>query len=256
MIRTRTYPFGYALENGAVTVQKREAAAVKRIYAAYAHGNSIETIAQQMAASDTPYSPENGAWNKHKVRRILENACYTGAKGYPVILDNETFQQVRSLYVERTQAWQSLTANPERYVWKRLICGSCGERVTRIGGRGNKETILVCTSCGMRVEYDTAVLRETLLERAKDCLPVAATTEAEPNPALLRLHNEINRQLEKPSDPAIVRDLILQAAAERYAALPKLPTEETEMDWRRLKEMAKQIVIFENGDIHINGARS
>lgn len=256
MKRTRTYPFGYALENGTVAVQKREAAAVKRIYAAYTHGNSIETIAQQMAASDTPYSPENGAWNKHKVRRILGNACYMGANDYPAILDTETFQQVRGLYAERTQAWQSPTTNPERYIWERLVCGSCGERVTRIGGRGNKKTILVCNACGMRVEYDTAVLRETLLKRAKECRPVASEAEAEPSPTLLRLHNEINRQLEKPSDPAIVRDLILQAAAERYTALPKLPTEEAEMDWRRLKDMAKQIVIFESGDIHIKGARS
>lgn len=254
MKRTRTYPFGYELKNGIVTVQKQEASAVKRIYAAYAHGGSLETIARKMATSDTPYSAENGVWNKHKIRRILENACYTGNGEYPAILDSATFQQVRALYEQRTQAWQSPAANPERYVWKRFVCGVCGSRVTRIGGRGSKNAILVCANCGMRVEYETEALREMLLERAKECLPNMQQPESEPGPTLLRLNNEINRQLEKPTDPAFVRDLILQAATERYAALPKRPESEPEMNWSRLKEIAEQIVISSDGGIQIKGA--
>lgn len=83
--------YGYCIEKGELTVVPREADTVKRIARLYIAGASYQAIADSLNTAGTPFSPEAPLWDKHKVKRLLENPRYIGEDGYPPILDGTTF---------------------------------------------------------------------------------------------------------------------------------------------------------------------
>ncbi len=89
--------YGYLMRNGEVIVEPREAVTVKLIFADYLEGLSYKAIAEMLNEEKIPYSPEVADWNKHKVKRLLENPRYTGEKEYPAIIEPETFANVQQL---------------------------------------------------------------------------------------------------------------------------------------------------------------
>ena len=65
--------YGYLIQNGELTVKADEAATVKRVFNDYLEGLSYQAIAEMLNEEKIPYSPEVAEWNKHKVKRLLEN---------------------------------------------------------------------------------------------------------------------------------------------------------------------------------------
>ena len=94
MARNRYLPFGYRLENGEIVICPPEAECIERAYTAYADGASYAAIAETLQASGVRYHPDTPLWNKHMVKRILENERYTGTDGYPLIIQPELFERV------------------------------------------------------------------------------------------------------------------------------------------------------------------
>lgn len=74
----RKIPFGYMMENGIPTRCEAEATAVQAIYAMYRSGSSYNQIASEMERRGVPYHAHTPQWNKHMVKRILENPRYLG----------------------------------------------------------------------------------------------------------------------------------------------------------------------------------
>ena len=72
--------YGYLIRNGELTVKADEAITVKRIFNDYLEGLSYQAIAEMLNEEKIPYSLEVADWNKHKVKRLLENSRYTGEK--------------------------------------------------------------------------------------------------------------------------------------------------------------------------------
>ncbi len=64
---------------------------VKRIFTLYNAGASYQGISDALNQGNIPYSQEVPLWNKHKVKRLLENPRYTGQDDYPAIVDMEEF---------------------------------------------------------------------------------------------------------------------------------------------------------------------
>lgn len=89
--------YGYLIRNGELTVKADEAATVKRVFVNYLDGLSYQAIAEMLNEEKIPYSLEVADWNKHKVKRLLENSRYTGEKEYPAIIEAETFANVQQL---------------------------------------------------------------------------------------------------------------------------------------------------------------
>lgn len=83
--------YGYHIQNGELTVLPVETAVVEEIATLYIAGGSYQGIADSLNQSGIPFSTEAPLWNKHKVKRVLENPRYTGTDGYPPILDKATF---------------------------------------------------------------------------------------------------------------------------------------------------------------------
>lgn len=251
MKKQRALPFGYRIKNGRIETVKAEAEAVRHIYKLYEEGNSLESIAASMQRNGVRYSEAAPGWNKHMVKRILENPKYMGTDTFPAILEKETYERVRSIYAQRTQAWQTPEPNPERYIWKRLTCGECGGKVKRIGGRGVGSTILECQNCKKRYEYPLNAFKEQLLAALKDALAEPeGTAFYRPTPEILRLENEIDRRLSKPTDGDGTRKMILEATLLRYLAGPAPEEKTIEPDWTVFKDRVDAALICAD-TIHI-----
>ena len=87
--------YGYRIVSGEITVVPDEKAVVERIAGLYIAGASYQTIADSLNKAGTLFSSEAPLWNKHKVKRLLENPRYTGTKGYPAILDRDQLRSFR-----------------------------------------------------------------------------------------------------------------------------------------------------------------
>lgn len=89
--------YGYLIQNGELIIKADEATTVKRIFNDYLEDLSYQAIAEMLNEEKIPYSPEVSDWNKHKVKRLLENPRYIGEKEYPAIIEPETFANVQQL---------------------------------------------------------------------------------------------------------------------------------------------------------------
>ena len=226
MKKQRALPFGYAMQGGKIETVKAEARLVRRIFRMYEDGGSLESISKALAKQIIPYSDVNPDWNKHKVKRILENQKYIGQDSFPAILEDGLYERVKKLHAEKTQPWQSPSENPQKQVWKRLACADCGGRIKRVGGRANNVTLLECESCHKRIQSPTDTLLHTLAERFREATAPAQEQEVYlPTSELIKLENEVERGIQKPADGQKTRRLILEAAAKRYDLCPK-PTQE------------------------------
>ena len=102
-VNYRHIPFGYRIQNGEVELHPQEAEAVRRIVQAYLKGDGYTTITKWLATSDVPYR-QGVAWNKHMVKRILENRHYCGEQGYPAIICPTDFKAVATMRAEKPQS--------------------------------------------------------------------------------------------------------------------------------------------------------
>lgn len=89
--------YGYFIQNGELKILPAEAIIVKRVFNDYLEGLSYQGIVEMLNEEKIPYSPEVAEWNKHKVKRLLENPRYIGEKEYPAIIELETFANVQQL---------------------------------------------------------------------------------------------------------------------------------------------------------------
>lgn len=187
----------------------------------YLEGLSYQKLADLLNQEHIPFSKEVPVWDKHKVKRLLENPRYTGQNGYPGILDTETFQCVQSRIQEKTA---KQTPKAERQILKladRLHCASCGSTLYRMGGKNHrKDTLyLKCAHCGITITIQDEILLEEVIHQMEEW-DRPEQTSYQPSGEVIRLTNAINRGLEHPDDPQEVISLILQGVAARYACCP------------------------------------
>ena len=93
-MKNRKILYGYYIEQGVFQLQGEEAAVVQRIMDLYIEGLSYLKISDILNNEGVPFSQEVPLWNKHKVKRLLENPRYTGTNGYPAIIGSDVFQEV------------------------------------------------------------------------------------------------------------------------------------------------------------------
>ena len=97
----RNIPFGYMMRGGEIVFRPAESAAVKQVFEMYLNGSSLKSIA---AAMTVPYNTDKPLWNKNMVSRMLENERYTGADGFPPIVDSEVFRKANEIKQQKAAA--------------------------------------------------------------------------------------------------------------------------------------------------------
>ena len=145
--------YGYQIQYGELAVIPQEAEAVRRIATLYLNGLSYQKISDILNHDAVPFSPEAPLWNKHKVKRLLENPRYTGADGYPAIMAQDDFDNVQRIIQEKTSNYTKAENRPAQRLKEYLRCGSCGGRLLGMGGKGQRRDTLYlrCEHCKMLV---------------------------------------------------------------------------------------------------------
>lgn len=249
--------YGYHIENGVLAVIPQEAATVKRIAALYVAGMSYQAVADTLNGEGIPFSQEAPLWNKHKVKRLLENPRYTGADGYPSILDEAIFQAIQEQIRTKTTGHAVKEKRPALRLKEYLRC-PCGGTLQQLPGASHrKDTLyLKCKTCGTQVTVlDDDLLTQVTEQLTQHDLP--AGKPYTPSSEVIRLTNAINRGLEHPDVPEDVVSLIMQGVSARYDCCPA-PTEQeindrpAEVDLKRFGRAVSHIIITGNADIKVH----
>lgn len=212
--------YGYWIQNGEITTCPPEAAVAGRITTLYLAGASYQKIADTLNTDHIPFSEDAPLWNKHKVKRLLENPRYTGADGYPAIITKETFRAVQEQIRSKTAGCVPAKSRPALRLKGYLCCEHCGCNLHRTAGANRRADTLYlkCDSCGMRVTIaDADLLTEINRQLTEHDSPASSYA---PSSEVVRLANAINRSLEHPDTPEDVAPLILQGVSARYDCCP------------------------------------
>lgn len=102
MAKNRYLPFGYMLRNGEIVINEREATLVRTAFAEYMDGASFAAIAETLQNTGVRYHADTSLWNKHMVKRMLENIRYAGTDDYPGIIKQALFDSAASLRASRS----------------------------------------------------------------------------------------------------------------------------------------------------------
>lgn len=241
--------YGYMIQNGDISAKEDEAAVVARVFTLYLAGLSYQKISDVLNGDGIPYSQEAPVWNKHKVKRLLENSRYTGRDGYPAMIDGAMFQEVQAQIQGKTAGYAPRDHRPALELKELLRCGCCGGRLHRTAGPGRKKDTLYlkCSACGaVFTMTDSDLLAEITRQiSARETPPVTAY---QPSEEVIRLTNAINRGLEDPVEPEEIVSLILRGAAARYDCCPApIPYEITgrqpDVDLDRIRQAVSSITL-------------
>ena len=242
--------YGYQIQNGDVAAVPAESVVVSRVFTLYTEGLSYQKISDILNADNIPFCEDAPLWNKHKVKRLLENPRYTGVDGYPPLVRTETFQAVQRQIQGKTADYTVREERPADRLKDFLRCEHCGESLARFGRLGcRKDTMYFkCKGCGASFAIpDTVLLAEVFRQTAEhDSPPIAPYA---PSEEAVKLANAINRGLEHPEKPEDVVGLILQGVAARYDCCPTATTSHqinnrpAEADWKRFGRAVSHIML-------------
>ena len=243
--------YGYQIDQGQLKQNEGEAPTVCRIFTLYLAGASYQRVADTLNQEGSVFSAEAPLWNKHKVKRLLENPRYTGADGYPAIIDAEQFRAVQQCIREKASDTVRRGGHLVDPLRSYLRCQACGRRLhSRVEGQ---KLYLRCPGCQVHAALE---LPELLRQVSAQLRTHQAEGQAAylPSEEIMRLTNAVNRGLERPDNPQVVISLILAGISARYDCCPDPTQYETDcrpdqIDWDHLARAVSHITI--SADKHI-----
>ncbi len=250
--------YGYQIQHGELAIVPQEAEIVRQIATLYLNGLSYQKISDILNHDAIPFSAEVPLWNKHKVKRLLENPRYTGADGYPTVLEQDVFDTIQHIIQGKTSNYTRAEERPAQRLKKHLRCGACCGRLLGTGGKGQKRDMLYlrCEHCGMLIKLpDTDLMDAVSCQMAEHDAPSEETYI--PSADTIRLTNAINRGLEHPDKPEDIVSLILQGVSARYDCCPA-PTESeifnrpAEVDFASFGQAVSHITITDQNAITVH----
>ena len=257
-MHNRKMLYGYKMEHGDVVLHKEEEPIVHRVFNGYLTGMSYKRLADSLKADGIPFCQEAPGWNKHKVKRMLENPRYTGEDGYPPIIDIDTFQKVQRMITDKSAGQVSRKSELDA-LWPKLRSGCCHSRLLRIGGAAKATGALRmrCETCGAVVTTQTEELlaqtaRQLAAHDRPESKPYAPSAEA------IHLANAINRALEQPANGMDAVALILRGASARYNCCEGGPAPDDpascpdRIDWARFRQAVSHIIIAQDNTVTIH----
>ena len=225
MKKNRNIPFGYTMQKGEIIAEPTESQAVKDIFKLYLDGKSMSEIARQMSISQISYNGITFDWNKNMVKRILENEKYLGKDGYPVLIDNETFNHANAR--KKSKATSVNEISEELKIIRSLTyCKECGHRLSRIGGNTQTDKWdcrnIECSRFNYRLTDN--MIKDILLHilNAVIANPDLLDTDSEISAYTTNIkvkcqQNEINRLMDNPQiDTEKAKTEILKLAELKY----------------------------------------
>ena len=225
-MRNRTIPFGYQYQNGVLAVHLLESQTVRAVFAAYLGGEPLSKIAAHLTAKLVEYLPGHWQWDKARVKRLLDNAKYTGEGDFPPIIKEKDFQMAHQKKESANTNRQ--IADEDIKLFKGLAhCHHCGGiMVRRMDSHMGHPVTWKCPQCGyfFPLPDEEFKRRVFLLQKKLADKPLLAEKEEKTIPVTSmearRLTNEIFRKLDSGnfSEDELVA-LALQCGLKNYEAI-------------------------------------
>lgn len=222
----RKIPFGYQIQKGKIQLQMQEAETVRNIFSRYLAGDSYLTIAEALTEHGPRYHEHTPEWNKHMVKRILENSKYIDGQGYPRIVSDEDFLAVHHRKADCTRpASRSADIAP---ILNKTVCAMCSSPMKRdTKSRGKPRWQCQNPDCHQTVFIGDEVLSGQVARRLRELaqapclLPAPPVEQAVPGTDAVRLQNELTLALNRNCESLeYIKALVLAAAAQKYEQLP------------------------------------
>lgn len=220
-MKNRVVPFGYQIADGKLGIHPDESEVVKWIFTVYAKGQSYRAIAEKLCHGRVRYHADTPQWNKHMVKRILENTCYTGTNGYPQLVDEAALRKAAGIREGRERGYSIPPAHLAA-VKGRVFCEHCGSLIVRTPRRRPAPWICQNESCCITATNDRdlfaglVALMNAITENPGviDIPPVDTAIQSD---SLMRMEGEIARLTGfRVCDEALVTNLILDSASAKY----------------------------------------
>lgn len=149
-------PFGYRTEEKRLTIDEKEAPAVREIYSQYAEGKTKSEIAKWL--NEHGYRTRRGKqFTCNNFNMILSNPAYTGhAKcrdiniETPAIIEKELYDKVQKKLAANAPARGKKTDKRYFALTGKLYCGLCGCAMTSDLGTSQNGTVHAYYSCSRR----------------------------------------------------------------------------------------------------------
>lgn len=220
----RTIPFGYQMQNGEIRPHPQESASVRDIFARYLAGQSYLSIAEHLTEHGPRYHEHTPKWNKHMVKRILENQRYIGRNHFPKLVEESDFLAVRLQRSDRN-TYKPCPACIEP-VRAKAVCALCGAKMTR-DTKAHGRARWTCSECGCAVKLADEVLCQRVNAQLRALAQAPHLLEDKPDPPIQispdtrRIQNELTLAFNRGSESTeYMKMLMFAAASEHYAAIP------------------------------------
>ena len=250
MKKNRYLPFGYHIQNGVLCIHNAEAAVVRQTFLDYLSGQSYRLIAEKLTAKKTPYLENRTDWNKHMVKRMLENPRYCGGDHFPTIIPSDTFGAVAALIGQKGQGER--IPDELDIIRRKAICAACGGKYKR-DGRSKKYEAWCCSAEGRITpkRISDQILLDSVTAALNIIIADPSLLEPSPTPQhphsldATRTENQINRELEKSEvDSDYIKLLIFSCAAAKYDTCPDREPEYLTRHLRSVFEQEQPLEAF------------
>lgn len=228
-MKNRRFPYGYEMQNGLIVICLKEADTVKQIFSQYLKGENLKNIAERLTENQIEFLPGEYNWNKSRIKRMIEDKRYIGGDNYPTIIDKNTFQRANVEKNNRIRNINPVITSEKKLLTNKVICSNCGRRLfhnTDSRLKNSEKWFCKNEGCKFSVYMTVAELEHEITEILNLLILQPGLVEyegtdisAEPSIEIIRLENEIERQLESIDfDKNKIQNMILQCVAKKYDA--------------------------------------
>lgn len=215
------------MQNGLIVICLKEADTVKQIFSQYLNGKNLKNIAERLTENQIEFLPGEYGWNKSRIKRMIEDERYIGDDTYPAIIDKDIFQKANFEKNSRRTNISPVVTAEKKLLTHKVICADCRRRLfhsTDSRLKNSEKWFCKNEDCKFSVYMTVAELEHEITEILNLLISTPKFTEyeeadiqAEPSLEIIRMENEIERQLESIDfDKNEIQNMILQCAAKKY----------------------------------------
>lgn len=226
-MKNRRFPYGYEMQNGVIIISAKEADTVKRIFREYLNGDNLKIIAERLTEKQVEFLPGEYGWNKNRIKRMIEDKRYIGDNSYPAIVDEDVFKRANAEKNNRRTNAEPIITTEKKILVHKVQCANCENKLFHNTNSKLKNSELwYCKNkdCKFSVYMTVAELEHEITEILNLLISTPKFTEyeetdiqTEPSLEIIRMENEIERQLESIDfDKNEIQNMILQCAAKKY----------------------------------------
>lgn len=228
-MKNRRFPYGYEMQNGLIVICLKEADTVKQIFSQYLNGKNLKNIAERLTENQIEFLPGEYSWNKSRIKRMIEDERYIGDDTYPAIIDKDIFRKANFEKNSRRTNISPVVTAEKKLLTHKVICADCGRRLfhnTDSRLKNSEKWFCKNEDCKFSVYMTVAELEHEITEILNLLISTPKFTEyeetdvqAEPSLEIIRMENEIERQIESIDfDKNEIQNMILQCATKKYDA--------------------------------------